>query len=75
MYWYGCQAQKINANGKYGMQKSYMQAKKEVIKSNNEKVKEVGKLPGLQNVESPELLSPWNWMMSLLVFFPWKVRS
>ena len=36
-----------------GMQKSYMQAvKKEVIKSNNEKVKEVGKLPGLQNVES-----------------------
>ena len=36
-----------------GMQKSYMQAvKKEVIKSSNEKVKEVGKLPGLQNVES-----------------------
>ncbi len=36
-----------------GMQKSYMQAvKKEVVKSSGEKVKEVGKLPGLEDVES-----------------------
>ena len=35
------------------MQKSYMQAvKKEVVKSSGEKVKEVGKLPGLEDVES-----------------------
>ena len=36
-----------------GMQKSYMQAvKKEVVKSSSDRVKEVAKLPGLDDVES-----------------------
>ena len=36
-----------------GMQRSYMQAvKKEVVKSSSDKVKEVAKLPGLEDVES-----------------------
>ena len=70
----GCQAQKINANGKHGNAKSYMQAvKKEVIKSSNEKVKEVESYQAT-NVES-QVAIPMELDDELVGVFPWKVRS